>query len=352
MKLLETFNSLLESKASEGQGLKTLKNAKIEGSENIIQQFARADKSVHQKNIPVMAYIYASGYNDIASIIKTLNNYNDLEFKKRVKPIQLTKDGIVMGDKKFNDFDSFDKFIKIQRTRYPEYEENQEVNQTPQTPEVNQTSDETDEDYTPNYETLYSVNGIDIYEGDTIDKCIAYTQGGLTGRGYSFCIGQAGPQNLFTSYRDTQTSTFYFIVDTNRIKTNDDGTPNLDDPLHIVVLDNQKIKENGNEYRIQLTDANNTTGNIAKYGTDVNAYLNYLKSMGVPNVIKNKETGEELELFRNRGKSDQEEYENKLLGKTNHDLEWFINLPMDYKSKYIGRGHLLTNDQFDYLIGK
>jgi hypothetical protein len=39
------------------------------------------------------------------------------------------------------------------------------------------------------------------------------------------------------------------------------------------------------------------------------------------------------------------------LGRPNNDLEWFKKLPIEYKSAYIGRGHALTNDQFDYLIG-
>ena len=41
----------------------------------------------------------------------------------------------------------------------------------------------------------------------------------------------------------------------------------------------------------------------------------------------------------------------KKLGNQNNSLDWFKSLSYDEKSKYIGRGHQLTNDQFDYLIG-
>jgi hypothetical protein len=58
------------------------------------------------------------------------------------------------------------------------------------------------------------------------------------------------------------------------------------------------------------------------------------------------------ELLKNRPKTPEEEREQQLLGRQNTDLEWFIKLPYDYKSKYIGRGHILTDDQFDYLLGK
>lgn len=317
MKLFEVFNSLLESKASEAQGLKTLKNAKVEGSENIIQQFVSGDKSQNQKNIPIMAYIYASGYNDIKNIIDIVNEYNELETKKRVKPIQLTKNGIVMGDKTFTDFIRFSEYIHGESNKYAKKPEG---------------GSNISNDFKSEKKPIWSGNGIDIYEGDNVGKCISYTQGGLTGRGYSFCIGQPG-NTMYKSYRDDKTSTFYFIVDKNHFKENEDGTVNLDDPLHIVVFDNT-------EHGIELTDANNNTGRIAEYDRDVDGYVEYLESKGVP-----------VEKMVNKPKTDQEKYEDELLGQQNDSLEWFMKLPIEYKSAYIGRGHRLTNDQFDYLIG-
>lgn len=168
---------------------------------------------------------------------------------------------------------------------------------------------------------IWEGNGIAIYDGNDIGKCIKYTTGGLTGKHYGFCIGQ--PANtMWQSYRDTKTSTFYYIIDKSR---------ELNDPLHIVVLDYT-------QYGIELTDSNNTTGNIAEYGSDTDGYIQYLKSRGVP-----------TDIFANKAKTPDEEAEAEKLGNQNQDINWFKNLSFQEKSKYIGRGHPLSDDQFKYL---
>ena len=319
MKILEIYNGLFESKATEAQGLNILNKAGIENGEEIINQFAGGDRSKNQKNIPIMAFIYSGGYKEIKNIIEVLNDYNGLFEKNRIKPIQIQGKVLKIGDKVFNDFIRFSEYIHGEKNKYMEKPKGGSVSA----------------DFEANKNTLWSGNGIDIYEGDSVGKCIAYTQGGLTGnqKGYSFCIGQ--PANtMYKSYRDSKASSFYFIVDKNKFKTNDDGSINLDDPLHIVVFDATK-------YGVELTDADNTTGKIAEYGEDVNGYISYLKSKGVP-----------VDKLVNRPKTDKEEEEERLLGEPNNSLEWFMKLPMEYKSAYIGRGHQLTDAQFDYLIGK
>lgn len=318
MKISEIYNQLLESKASEVQGLKILNNSSISDADSIILDFASGDKSNNQKNVPIMAYIYSTGYNDIKNIISIVNEYDELDKKKRVKPIQITKNGLVMGDKSFNDFIKFSEYIHGETNRYVEKSSG---------------GSNVAGDFKAEKKPIWSGNGIDIYDGEGVGKCISYTQGGLTGKAYSFCIGQPG-NTMYKSYRDSKTSSFYFIIDRNHFKENEDGNVNLDDPLHIVVFDNTKGG-------IELTDANNTTGNIAEYGSNSDAYVKYLKSKGVP-----------VEKLVNKPKTKQEEYEDELLGEPNNSLEWFMKLPIEYKSAYIGRGHQLTNDQFDYLIGK
>ena len=317
MRILEIYNQLLESKASEAQALNILNKGGVDNSEELIKQMVSGDKSKNEKNTPIMAYIYASGYNDLKNIVDVVNDYNDLEIKKRVKPIQVTKRGLMMGDKVFTDFIKFSEYIHGEKNNYSEDSDGSSVAS----------------DFKNEKKTLWSGNGIDIYEGDNVGKCIAYTQGGLTGRAYSFCIGQPG-NTEYKSYRDSKTSSFYFIVDKNHFGKNEDGSVNLDDPLHIIVFD---VTSRG----VELTDANNTTGTIAEpYGSDPNKYVEYLKSKGVP-----------VDKLVNRPKTDKEEEEERLLGEPNYNLEWFMKLPIEYKSAYIGRGHILTNDQFDYLIG-
>jgi len=318
MRLLEIYTSLLESKATEMQGLSMLRKAGIENAEAIISDMAGSDRSQNQKNIPIMCYIYINWEKNIKTIIDVVNEYDELEKLKKVKPIQMNKGGLVMGDEVYNNFLKFAEEIhgKINDIR-----------------RSGQIQASVAADFNSEKKPIWSGNGIDIYDGLGVGKCISYTTGGLTGRGYDFCIGQPG-NTMYQSYRDSKTSTFYYIVDRNHFDKNDDGSVKLDDPLHIVVFDYTK-------HGIELTDANNSTGRIAEpFGTDANKYVDYLKSNGVP-VEK---------MLKHQPKTDEEEKEQALLGQRNTDLEWFAKLPIDYKSKYIGRGHLLTNDQFDYLM--
>ena len=316
MKILEIYTRLIESKKTEAQGLNILNSKGIENAEAIIQKMVSIDKSNGQKNIPVMAFLY-DGKTDLGVIGGVMDEYNELETKQRIKPIQIAKGELRIGDKIFKDFIKFSEYIHGEKNKYGKKQDTSNVAA----------------DFVANKKPIWTGNGIDIYDGEGVGKCIAYTQGGLTGRGYSFCIGQPG-NTMYKSYRDTQGSTFYFIVDRNHFKENEDGSVNLDDPLHIVVFDNTS-------QGILLTDADNDTGRIAEYGDDPDKYVEYLESKGVP-----------VDKLVNKPKTPDEEKEDELLGQPNNSLEWFIKLPIEYKSSYIGRGHLLTNDQFDYLIGK
>jgi hypothetical protein len=316
MKLIDLF----ESKATESAGLMVLNKANVESPEKIISYFAANDQSQNQKNIPFMAVLYAGGYQDLNNIVDVMNDYNDLVTKRRVTPVQVSKGRLMIGNTVFDNYIKFSEFIHGEKNKYTEKPKRSSV-----------TMD--DEDIQAMDKTMWSGNGIDIYDGNDVGRCIKYTQGGLTGNRYSFCIGQPGNTN-YQGYRDIQGSTFYFIVDKNHMATNEDGSVDLSDPLHIVVFDKT-------ERGTILTDAKNTTGTIAKYGNSASSYEEYLKSMGVP----------VNELLVNKPKTEQEKYEQELLGRQNRSLEWFIKLPYEYKTKYIGRGHALTDEQFDYLLG-
>jgi hypothetical protein len=314
MRLLEIYSFLLESKSSELQGLGLLKKANVENADEIIAKFASGDESKNQKSVPLMAFVYANGFTDINTILSDFNIFDKLLLKNRVKPMQIVNNQIVIGDNKFNDYISLAEFIHGEEGKYTK---KAEVGAT--------------EKFESETKKLWSGNGIDIYDGDSIQKCIQYTKGGLTGRNYGFCIGQFG-NSMYNSYRDTKDSSFYFIVDTNKFKTTSNGGVDLNDPLHIVVFDSTR-------YGIELTDADNNTGTISEYGKDVDGYVSYLKSNGVP-----------VDKMVNRPKTDSEKEEEQLLGRSNGDLKWFMKLPFDFKSKYIGRGHRLTDEQFNYLI--
>jgi hypothetical protein len=316
---------LSESKKSEGIGkVLLLKNGiSEEEASGIIAEFAAGDASDDQKNIPIMAVIYIrTKVPNVQNIITIVNEYEEQVQKNRVARIQ-TRDGnfILDGEVNNGNYTDFADVIHGIKAKYASVDLKREMKKNKEVVK-------------PVNETLFSNENVDIYEGDTKEKCIKYVQSGLTDEAYSFCIGQFGPRNMFQSYRDNNISTFYFIVDKTRIKKGKGDTVDLSDPLHIIVYDAQDNK-------VQLTDKNNTTGRIAEFGSDVNGYQRYLKSLGVP-----------IEILKHRPKSEEEKYEDQLLGKPNPSLEWFINLPYKYKSKYIGRGHKLTDEQFDYLFNK
>ena len=314
--LREGLIRLTESKASEQQALGVLKG--VENGEEILNQLKSIDKSKNQKNLPFMAVFYVGGEKNINNLSSVFNEYEELIKKQRVKPLNYSrKGGMTMGDKPIATFIAFGEYIHGETNKYTEKPKG---------------GSSVDVDFHSDKKTLWSGNGIDIYDGNGVGKCIAYTQGGLTGQGYGFCIGQPG-NTMYKSYRDSQDSSFYFIVDKNHFKTNEDGSANLDDPLHIVVFDNTK-------HGIELTDADNTTGTISEFSDNTDSYIEYLKSKGVP-----------TDKMVNNPKTPQEDEEDRLLGERNDDLGWFMKLPMEYKSAYIGRGHLLSNEQFDYLIG-
>ena len=178
----------------------------------------------------------------------------------------------------------------------------------------------TDIDFQNEKPIMTSADGkIRVYKANSPQQCI------ILGKGKTFCISQPG-NRAWQSYRDTKTSTFYFVFD--------DDPP--DDRLGIVVVDKQPDG-------FELTDKINRTGRTIdpytkKETTSPSSYINYLKSKGI-----------DISQFENIPKTPEEEEEDKKLGEENEDLDWFKNLSTEEKSKYIGRGHELSDEQFDYL---
>ena len=159
---------------------------------------------------------------------------------------------------------------------------------------------------------------IRVYEANSPQQCI------ILGRGQTFCISQPG-NRMWQSYRDNQNSTFYFAYDDTR-----------DDRLSIVVID---VRHNG----IVLTDRPNKTG------TTLDPYTGELTNDSKPYMKYLKEKGIDTSKLVNIPKNPKEKEEHEKLGRVKTDLDWFIALSPDYKSKYIGRAHLLTDEQFDHL---
>lgn len=215
--------------------------------------------------------------------------------KNKIKFNSITKESIVMNGETYNSFLPFSEDIHgITSSINP----------------------------TPTIEVQISDDDLKITEGEIrvipINNVVDAIKHGMD---QSWCIAQPG-NSMYQSYRDTQNSTFYFIFD---------GTRTFGDPLRKVAVD---VHENG----VALTDTNNTTGTIAEFGSNWKAYFNYLQSKGI-----------DTSKFINKPKTEAELEENRIIGNQNTDLRWFKQLPYKLKANYIGRGHLLTDEQFMYL---
>lgn len=304
--LNEKAEAILESKKTEELAVKYLNNnGNNLDAKNLVNQFKNFDTSKNQINLVPIAAAYLL-HNNIRDLESVFRPAGEMLNNGQIKPIEVSKDGFKLGDKTFPDWLKFSEYIHGLEKMGKGHKEREDKRIA---------SAENDA------EILTTGDGIKIYDGNDVGKCIKMTRGGLTGKAYSFCIGQPA-NSMWQSYRDSKTSTFYYIVDENRT---------MDDPLHIVVFDNTK-------YGIELTDANNTTGSISEYGSDVNGYIDYLKSKNV-----------NVDELTNKPKTPEEEAEQERLGSENQDLDWFKNLSYEEQSKYIGRGHLLSDEQFKYL---
>jgi len=272
----------------------------VNGDQNIFQQIQSI--SPEPKFMPIIAYFHIYEKIALSQIRTEIGRYIEYVKNKKIPMVQITKRGAFLENKPINWIGLTEKIHAIEeRENFINRDANKDVN-----------------DGVPvKGKPIFSKNNIDVYEAHGRDKCIQY------GTGYSFCISKPG-NTMWQSYRDIQASTFYFVFDRNRSKQ---------DPLHVVVVDST---ENG----WSLTDSNNDTGNIAQFGSDSEAYISHLVSKGIPK-----------EIFKHIEHDEQEKLDKEKLGEHIEDLEYFVKeLSYEEKSKYIGRGHDLTDSQFKYLI--
>ena len=267
---------------------KSAHNAAIEKDYQIIKQLAELPKYE-----PIVAYFWSKGYknnNDLEIVKDIVRKLKILDSKKPII-INASKNGIVFNGQKYHQLLQFQEAVDHLYTLISHKKR----------------ENFTSEEISPGEIKIYKANSVS-------DAC-------RLGLGTSWCIAQPGNTN-YQSYRDTQQSTFYFVYD---------GTRESGDPLSRVVVD---MTANG----ISLTDLNNQTGTIAEFGTKPELYMDYLKSKGV-----------DISQFKNNPVTKEEEQEQTKLGEENDNLGWFQRLSYDEKSKYIGRGHRLSNEQFKYL---
>jgi hypothetical protein len=160
----------------------------------------------------------------------------------------------------------------------------------------------------------------------------------------TWCITKPST-GMYYFYRSNG-STFYFVFDENMKGT----------PLEKVAVD---LKVSEKSSTVELTDLQNRTGqNLTsdipgQKGKDWNSYSSYLKKSGV-DLNEQDENGQTK--LRPEPKTQVEIEEQNLLGKNISSLEEFKklftndNIFRNFPSKYLARGHKLTEEQFDWLF--
>ena len=289
---------------------------------NITKQFndifiASKIPEAQQKNIyPTAAYVYKTDPSvNEEEFSKDLYDYYNFVIAKKLPILSFDdKTGNVIGNNPYLHYNDWANAIHSKNS------ENKDEEEKKHQKNLQSTGDVSDQEL-----IAQSPDGkIKVYKANSVDKCI------ILGKGKKFCISQPG-NSRFHSYRNTKDSTFYFVYDNTR-----------NDNLSVVVVD---ITKRG----IEITDISNKTDKFMQdpyvtdkereINSDPNLYLKYLQEKGIDTTI-----------FKNEPKTAKEEEEHKKLGSAIRDLTWFKSLTPEERKSYIGRGHELSDEQFNWLV--
>lgn len=259
-----------------------------------------ASKAPEPKYLPIISYFYKQSGN--LNILKDLiDKYKEFVDKNKLPMIQITNKGAFLNNQEIN-YVKFAEIIHAAESNNKIVKTNIAIN-------------------TSGLKPVFAIKDkIEIYKAKNSRECV------LLGKGYPFCISNPNAGlNMWNTYRNSYESTFYFVLEKTR---------GQDDPLRIVVVDAQR---NGD---FALTDANNTTGTISEFRHS-DEYFGYLHSAYNVNCDS---------VFINEPLTQQERTDNSLVDQKIMTLDSFKKLTLAQKEKYIGNGHELTNEQFDYIV--
>ena len=259
-----------------------------------------ATKAPEPKYLPIIAYFYKQS-NNLNALKDLVDKYKGFVDNKKLPMMQITNKGAFLNNQEIN----YIKFAEIIHAA--------ESNNRTFKPTINSN--------VSGLKPIFVIKDkIEIYKAKDASECV------ILGKGYPFCISNPNAGlNMWSSYRDSYESTFYFVFEKTRQQT---------DPLRIVVVDAQADNE------FSLTDANNTTGKISEFNSP-DEYFGYLHS--VYNINSDL-------IFVNEPMTQQEKMDNNATYEEIYTLSGFKKLTLIQKEKYIGKGHLLTDEQFNYIF--
>jgi hypothetical protein len=155
---------------------------------------------------------------------------------------------------------------------------------------------------TTDADKIYDKDGIEIYKGDDVHKCISYNPGipNTKLKKYSWCVAQSDNHNYdYYRFKEDQ-PTFYFVFDRNKPSTGNRN--NFDDKWHVfvvqVLIDNKGYK---------ITSANNDRDAYAKTWEDIASIVSAdtwnkikgLKNYFIPIKLSQVERGRKLTSGKN-----------------------------------------------------
>jgi len=143
-----------------------------------------------------------------------------------------------------------------------------------------------DENYaTTDADKVYDKDGIEVYKGDDVNKCISYSQKvEKTGRKkYGWCVSQVGNTN-YDYYRfEDRSPTFYFVFDRN--KSSEPEHSPFQDKWHAFVV---QVNKNNQDESYRVTSANNDSDTKAKSWEDISKIVppeTWSKIKGLKNIF-------------------------------------------------------------------
>jgi len=206
---------------------------------------------------------------------------------------------------------------------------------------------------------IYDKNGIEIYKGDDVNKCIEYNpvSAETKRRKYGWCVTQTG-NTMYDSYRfGDKSPTFYFVFDRSK-----DSSPEhspFNDEWHAFVV---QVSSDGKEYIV--TGANNR-GDVntkdkgwegikdivpADTWEKIKGLKDYFKPIGLSPVERGRKfaSGKNLSLdeFKELSQDEKIQYVQGKASKNSLTPEILTILPQ-YKISYEGRSTTLANIAID-----